>query len=134
MPDLEQYDGIVIGSGQGGTPLAKALAKAGWKTALIERQYIGGTCINVGCTPTKTMFNSARVAYLARRSADYGVHTKSLAVNMSEVRARKQRVVDSFRGGGGGFIQQNSGFGFVKREDNLTTTPKPHVWVTDRQK
>ena len=62
MPQSERYDAIVIGSGQGGTPLAKALAKAGWKSAIIEREYIGGTCINVGCTPTKTMFNSARVA------------------------------------------------------------------------
>ena len=67
MPEPKQYDAIVIGSGQGGKPLAVALAKAGWKTALIEREYIGGTCVNVGCTPTKTMFNSARVAYLARR-------------------------------------------------------------------
>ncbi|MGH8598280.1 MAG: FAD-dependent oxidoreductase, partial [Gammaproteobacteria bacterium] len=57
MPDPKQYDAIVIGSGQGGTPLAKALAKAGWKTAIIERGDIGGTCVNVGCTPTKTMFN-----------------------------------------------------------------------------
>ena len=77
MPHPEEYDAIVIGSGQGGTPLSKAFAKAGSKTALIEREYVGGTCINFGCTPTKTMFNSARVAYLARRAADYGVHAVS---------------------------------------------------------
>ena len=93
MSDEKQYDAIVIGTGQGGKPLSIALAKAGWKTAVIEREYIGGTCINVGCTPTKTMYNSARVAYLARRSADFGVHSDVVSVNMAEVRARKQGVV-----------------------------------------
>ena len=68
---MDQYDAIIIGSGQGGNPLSTTLAKAGWKTALVERAYIGGTCINYGCTPTKTMFNSARVAYLARRAAEH---------------------------------------------------------------
>lgn len=96
----DHYDAIIIGSGQAGNPLATALAKAGRKTALIERAYIGGTCINYGCTPTKTMFNSARVAYLARRAADYGVHDGEVIVNMREVRARKQRVVESFRESG----------------------------------
>jgi len=120
MPDPEQYDGIVIGSGQGGTPLAKTLANAGWKTALIEREHIGGTCINVGCTPTKTMYNSARVAYLTRRSADYGVHTESLAVNMSEVRARKQKVVDSFRDGGLRSVELTKGLDLLKGEATFT--------------
>jgi len=96
----QHYDGIIIGSGQAGKPLSITLAKAGWKTAIIERGYIGGTCINYGCTPTKTMFNSARVAYLARRAADYGVHHGEVTVNMSEVRERKQRVVLEFRNGG----------------------------------
>ena len=58
---VDQYDGIIIGSGQGGKPLALALAGAGRKTALVERQYVGGTCINYGCTPTKTMVASGRV-------------------------------------------------------------------------
>jgi pyruvate/2-oxoglutarate dehydrogenase complex dihydrolipoamide dehydrogenase (E3) component len=96
----EHYDAIVIGSGQAGAPLAKAFANAGWKTALVERAFIGGTCINYGCTPSKTMFNSARVAYLARRAADYGVHHGEVTVNMREVRARKQRVVEEFRESG----------------------------------
>lgn len=96
----EHYDAIIIGSGQAGSPLAKAFANAGWKTALIERAFIGGTCVNYGCTPTKTMFNSARVAYLARRGADYGVHHGEVTVNMGEVRARKQRVVEEFRESG----------------------------------
>lgn len=95
--EIETFDAIVIGAGQGGKPLALDLANAGRSTALVERKYVGGTCINVGCTPTKTMVASARVAHLARRSADYGVHAGPVAVDMSEVRARKQAIVDSFR-------------------------------------
>lgn len=66
------YDAIVIGTGQGGVPLAKALAAAEWSTAVVEREHVGGTCVNVGCTPTKTMVASARVAYLAYRGPDLG--------------------------------------------------------------
>jgi len=105
----ERFDAIVIGSGQAGNPLAKTLAKAGWKTAIIEREHIGGTCINVGCTPTKTMFNSARVAYLARRAADYGVHHGAVSVSMIEVRARKQAVVENFRESGLKGIEKTKG-------------------------
>ena len=71
MTQTASYDAIIVGAGQAGSPLSIALAQAGWKTALIEREHVGGTCINEGCTPTKTMVASARVAYLARRSADY---------------------------------------------------------------
>jgi len=93
------YDALIIGSGQAGKPLALDLAKAGWKTALIERAHVGGTCINVGCTPTKTMVASARVAYLARRGADYGVNGGAVSVNLTTVRQRKQAIVESFRQG-----------------------------------
>ena len=93
------YDAIVIGSGQGGTPLCQALAEAGLRTALVERVHVGGTCINEGCTPTKTMVASGRVAYLARRAADYGVHTGTVRVDMVRVRKRKRDIVTSFRGG-----------------------------------
>lgn len=95
---MDAYQAIVIGSGQGGTPLAGALAAAGWR-ALIERTHIGGTCINEGCTPTKTMVASARVAYLARRAADYGVHTGDIRIDMQRVRQRKGDIVMSFRSG-----------------------------------
>jgi pyruvate/2-oxoglutarate dehydrogenase complex dihydrolipoamide dehydrogenase (E3) component len=88
----------VIGSGQAGGPLAKDLAAAGWKTALVERDRLGGTCVNVGCTPTKTMVASARVAYLARRAADYGVKTGRIAVDMAQVRKRKRKIVRAFGG------------------------------------
>jgi len=95
----EQFDAIVIGSGQGGGPLASAFAKAGRSTALIEREHLGGTCVNEGCTPTKTMVASGRVAYLARRGADYGVKTGEITIDMEVVRQRKRDMVDSFRGG-----------------------------------
>jgi len=97
--NASHYDAIVIGSGQGGTPLSMALAKAGMRTALIERKHVGGTCINEGCTPTKTMVASGRVAYLARRAADYGVHTGPISIDMEKVRQRKRDIVAKFRSG-----------------------------------
>src|SRR5256886_4151596 len=100
MTATKHYDAIVIGAGQAGGPLSTALAQAGWRTAIIERIYFGGTCINVGCTPTKTMVASARVAYLARRAADYGVRCGPVAVDLAQVRQRKQAVVDDFRTAG----------------------------------
>ncbi len=95
----ETYDLIVIGAGQGGDPLARSFAKAGKKAALIERLAVGGTCVNRGCTPTKTMVASARVAYLARRGADYGIGTGPVTVDMAKIRDRKRAIVDEFREG-----------------------------------
>lgn len=93
----ERYDAIILGSGQAGTPLARALAQAGRKTALVEREHAGGCCVNEGCTPTKTMVASARVAYLARRGADYGVRTGPISIDMVRVRERKRKIVESWR-------------------------------------
>jgi pyruvate/2-oxoglutarate dehydrogenase complex dihydrolipoamide dehydrogenase (E3) component len=99
MSNDNHFDAIVIGSGQAGTPLSRTLAEAGLRTALIERSHVGGTCVNEGCTPTKTMVASGRVAYLARRAADYGVHTGTITVDMKRVRQRKRDIVNSFRSG-----------------------------------
>jgi pyruvate/2-oxoglutarate dehydrogenase complex dihydrolipoamide dehydrogenase (E3) component len=96
----QNYDAVVIGAGQAGVPLATTLAKAGRKTALVEREHVGGTCINEGCTPTKTMVASAKVAYFDRRSEDYGVSNGQVAVDMIRVRERKRDIVESFRSGG----------------------------------
>jgi pyruvate/2-oxoglutarate dehydrogenase complex dihydrolipoamide dehydrogenase (E3) component len=96
----EKFDTIIIGTGQSGKPLALALGRAGRKTAVVERKHVGGTCINVGCTPTKTMVASARVAYVARRAADYGVHAAEPRVDLAEVWRRKQGIVEQFRNGG----------------------------------
>jgi len=100
MSDPQRYDAVVIGAGQGGSPLARTLAGAGRKTAIIERKHVGGTCINEGCTPTKTMVASAKVAYLDRRSDDYGVRNGPVEVDMVGVRRRKRDIVDSFRTSG----------------------------------
>ncbi|HEV2481269.1 MAG TPA: mercuric reductase [Puia sp.] len=90
---MVKYDAIIIGSGQGANPLAKKLAAAGWKTALIEKKWIGGCCINVGCTPTKTLIASGRIAYLVRRSADFGIHTTDWSVDIETVIRRKNAHV-----------------------------------------
>ena len=103
---METLDAIVIGSGQGGTPLSMALAEAGRKTVLVESRHVGGTCINEGCTPTKTMIASARVAYLAARADDYGVRGCRVSIDQYRVRARKRAVVDSFRAGSESRIRQ----------------------------
>jgi pyruvate/2-oxoglutarate dehydrogenase complex dihydrolipoamide dehydrogenase (E3) component len=102
----ERFDAIVLGTGQAGKPLALDLGAAGRRTAVVEREHVGGTCVNVGCTPTKTMVASARVAYLARRAADYGVHCGPVTVDMAEVRRRKQAIVDDFRNGGQRRLEQ----------------------------
>ncbi len=111
-----QYDAIVIGAGQAGGPLSTALARAGWKVAIIEREHVGGTCINEGCTPTKTMVASARVAYLARRAADYGVHTGPISVDMTVVRKRKRDIVESFRSGSQRRIESTPGVDLLMGE------------------
>jgi pyruvate/2-oxoglutarate dehydrogenase complex dihydrolipoamide dehydrogenase (E3) component len=89
----EHYDAIVIGTSQGGRFLPAELAKAGHKVALVERGHLGGVCVNRGCTPTKTMVASARVAYQARRGADYGLRIGPVAVDMAAVRERKRAMV-----------------------------------------
>src|SRR6266851_10414766 len=99
MTQTRYYDAIVIGAGQARGPLSTELARAGWKTALIEREHVGGTCVNEGCTPTKTIVASGRVAYLTHRAIDYGVRTGPISVDMGRVRQRKRDVVNSFRNG-----------------------------------
>lgn len=84
MTEPRHYDAAIIGTGQGGKPLATALAGAGYRTAIIERGDVGGSCVNEGCTPTKTMVASARAAYLSRRAFDYGVETGPVSVDMTK--------------------------------------------------
>ena len=98
-PDHEKFDALIIGAGQAAAPLARVLGQAGWKTAVVERKHVGGSCINFGCTPTKAMAASARVAYLARRADEYGVHTGAVAIDLASVLARKDAIVARFRDG-----------------------------------
>ncbi len=95
-----KYDAIIIGTGQSGPSLAAGLAGAGMKVAVIERKLFGGTCVNTGCIPTKTLVASARAAYMARRGADFGVMIDgSIAVDMKKVKARKDAVVQRSNNG-----------------------------------
>ena len=94
-----KYDAIIIGSGQGGNPLAVAFANAGRRTAVIEKQYVGGTCINYGCTPTKTLVASARIAYEANRAQEFGINVSNVSVDFRKVIQRKNQIVESFREG-----------------------------------
>ena len=96
---MQHFDAIIIGSGQGGTPLARKLAQAGWKTAMVEKRWAGGTCINDGCTPTKAMIASAKVAYEAANSSRWGIRVDGYATNLEAVVERKNKIVSSFRGG-----------------------------------
>jgi pyruvate/2-oxoglutarate dehydrogenase complex dihydrolipoamide dehydrogenase (E3) component len=97
---VERFDAVVIGAGQGGDPLARTWGGAGKRVALIERRFVGGTCVNTGCTPTKALAASARIAHLARRMAEFGVHGGGeITVNMPEVTARAQAIVQDFRQG-----------------------------------
>ena len=94
-----RFDAIVIGSGQGGNPMVYALADHGWTVALVEKAYLGGTCANTGCTPTKTMVASAQVAHYARNASRWGVKADDVHVDLPSVVARKDAVVQRFRAG-----------------------------------
>lgn len=118
--EKRHYDAIVIGAGQSGGPLASELQRAGRKTAIIEREHVGGTCINEGCTPTKTMVASARVAYLARRGPDYGVRTGQVSIDMKRVRQRKRDMVESFRSGSERRLKETKGLDLIEGEARFT--------------
>ncbi len=128
---MTRYDVIIIGAGQSGGPLSTAFAQAGRKTAIIEREHIGGTCINEGCTPTKTMVASARVAYLAGRSADYGVHSGSISIDMTTVRKRKRDIVNSFRSGSERRIKETEGLDLFMGEATFTGPKTVQVRLND---
>src|SRR5215212_5503299 len=127
----KRYDAIVIGAGQAGGPLSTALAGTGKKTALIEREHVGGTCINEGCTPTKTMIASGRVAYLARRAADYGVQIGPVTIDMGKVRQRKRDIVDSFRNGNQSRIEQTEGLDLLFGTASFSATKTVDVQMND---
>lgn len=116
----EMYDAIILGTGQSGDPLARALAKAGRRVAIIERDTVGGTCINRGCTPTKTMIASARVAYLARRGADFGVQTGAITIDLTKIRQRKRDMVTSFREGDEKHLKETDGVSLIYGEGRFT--------------
>jgi pyruvate/2-oxoglutarate dehydrogenase complex dihydrolipoamide dehydrogenase (E3) component len=117
---MDNFETIIVGAGQGGVPLARAFAGAGKRTVLIERTHVGGTCVNEGCTPSKTMIASGRVAYLARRGADYGVETGPIAIDMARVRQRKRDIVESFRTGSEHRLQNTANLELVRGDAAFT--------------
>ena len=126
----ERFDAILLGTGQAGKPLALDLGGAGRRTAVVEREHVGGTCINVGCTPTKTMVASARVAYLARRAADYGVRCGPVSIDLAEVRRRKQAIVDDFRSGGQRRLEKADNVDLIFGEGRFTAPKVVEVTLT----
>lgn len=94
MPDIERYENLVIGNGSSGKNLAWTLAKAGQRTAIVERRYLGGSCPNIACLPSKNLVYSAKVASLARRGAEFGLEMDSLRINMEGVQRRKRAMVE----------------------------------------
>src|SRR5499426_3525092 len=94
MAAPERYDALVLGSGQGGKALAWDLARSGRRTAVVERRWVGGSCPNINCMPSKNEIWSANVAYMARRGAEFGTNTDRVTVDMMTVRQRKRDMVD----------------------------------------
>ncbi len=113
MTEPERFDAVVVGTGQAGKPLAGDLAEAGHRTAIVERSRVGGTCVVRGCTPTKTMWASGRVAHLARRAGDYGVGTGEVEVDMEAVRRRKRAIVDDWVEGGRRGLEEQEGLELI---------------------
>lgn len=99
-PSTKKWDAIVVGSGQAGTPLARKLAKAGLQTAIIEKEHVGGTCINEGCTPTKTLIADARVAQTVREATGRGIRVDGFSIDLAHIIGRKNAIVESFRSAG----------------------------------
>ncbi|HWI78883.1 MAG TPA: FAD-dependent oxidoreductase, partial [Ramlibacter sp.] len=97
MEEADEFDAVLVGTGQAAPALAVALAKRGERVALIEGGQLGGSCINAGCTPTKTLRKSARLAYLARRAGEFGVHVGKVEVDFAAAMERMQQRVDTAR-------------------------------------
>ena len=116
---MKTYDAIIIGSGQAGTPLAKKLAKAGKKTAIIEKRYVGGTCVNDGCTPTKTLVASARMAYMATRK-DLGVEIENYKIDFPAIMQRKENIVLKSRNGGQKGLEETENLDLIFGDASFT--------------
>src|ERR1043166_8030688 len=132
MP-LRHYDAIVIGSGQAGNPLSQKLADRGWSVALVEKDHLGGTCVNTGCTPTKTMIASAQVAHYARNAARWGVHPGEARVDLPQVVARKDAIVHQWRSGQEKKVQQRPGLHLYRGQARFTAPHRVRVGEEELQ-
>ena len=131
MAEITHYDAIILGSGQAGNPLAVALSAKGKRTAMIERAAVGGTCVNYGCTPTKTMVASAEVAYLARRASDYGITVGQVSVDMLAVRERKRGIVKTWREGSEKRLRQAQRVDLIYGEGSFVGPKQLRVRLSD---
>ena len=126
----EKFDAIIVGAGQAGPPLAGRLAAAGQTVAVIERKLVGGTCVNSGCIPTKTLVASAHAAHLARRGGEFGVNTGSVTVDMAKVKARKDRISTGDREGVESWLEGMKGATLIRGHARFES---PHtIRVDDR--
>jgi pyruvate/2-oxoglutarate dehydrogenase complex dihydrolipoamide dehydrogenase (E3) component len=117
---MRNFDAIIVGAGQAGPPLAGRLTAAGMTVALIERKLVGGTCVNTGCMPTKTLVASAYAAHLARRAADFGIATGDVTVDMPAVAARARKVVMDARSGNERWLEGMAGLTFLRGHARFT--------------
>jgi pyruvate/2-oxoglutarate dehydrogenase complex dihydrolipoamide dehydrogenase (E3) component len=124
----ERFDAIIIGAGQAGPPLAGRLTDAGQTVAVIERKLVGGTCVNTGCIPTKTLVASAHAAHLARRGAEYGVGTGEIKVDMAKVKARKDKIMIDDRSGVESWLQGMKGCTLIRGHARFES---PHTISVD---
>jgi pyruvate/2-oxoglutarate dehydrogenase complex dihydrolipoamide dehydrogenase (E3) component len=132
----QHYDAIIVGAGQAGPPLAGRLTQAGQRVAIIERKLVGGTCVNTGCIPTKTLVASAHAAQLARRGAEYGIGTGPVTVDMAKVKARKDDVMLADRKGVESWLEGMDGCtlvrGHARFEDPHTVSVDGELLRADR--
>lgn len=126
---MNTFDAIVIGSGQGGTPLAKKLAGAGYKTVLIEKRLVGGTCINDGCTPTKTLIGHAAIADRVRRSEEWQVFAPGMTVDYEAIWKHKNKIVSQFREGAINGIEKTAGLELIYGEATFTGPNTVEVYL-----
>lgn len=131
---FETFDAIIIGSGQGGNPLAISLAKAGWQVALVESKHVGGSCVNTACTPTKAMIASAKIAHIIRKAADYGINSTLDSVDMLKIIKRKTQIVEDFRQGSLDSIVSTKGITLIKGEAHFVGKKKVEVKFHDNEK
>lgn len=127
---VTKFDAIIVGAGQAGPPLAGRLTAAGQSVAVIERKLVGGTCVNTGCIPTKTLVASAHTAHTARRSADYGITTGDVTVDMAKVKARKDEISQGDRHGLESWLEGMDGCTFIRGHARFEG---PHTMRVDDQ-
>ncbi|RZT16090.1 pyruvate/2-oxoglutarate dehydrogenase complex dihydrolipoamide dehydrogenase (E3) component [Mycobacterium sp. BK558] len=126
----QRFDAIIVGAGQAGPPLAGRLTEAGQTVAVIERKLVGGTCVNSGCIPTKTLVASAHAAHIARRGADFGIGTGTVTVDMAAVKARKDRISTGDREGVESWIEGMPGCTLIRGHARFEG---PHTLRVDDQ-